>query len=75
MKRSPNRHGPSTYAKDSLMCFGGSSSAFRHQRILAILKASVILMPADEHPNPMTIDTRPHPAYLSAPMNFWRNRR
>jgi hypothetical protein len=48
-------------------------SAFRYQRILAILKASVILMAADEHP--MTIDTRPHPAYLSAPMNFSRNRR
>jgi hypothetical protein len=73
MKRSPNRHGPSTYAKDSLICIGGSSSAFRYQRILAILKASVILMAADEHP--MTIDTRPHPAYLSAPMNFSRNRR
>ena len=72
MKRSPNRHGPSAYAKDSL--HPGSSSAFRYQRILAILKASVILMAAaDEHP--MTIDTRPHPAYLSAPMNFSRNRR
>jgi len=74
MKRSPNRHGPSTYAKDSLICIRGSSSAFRYQRILAILKASVILMAAaDEHP--MTLDTRPHPAYLSAPMNFSRNRR